>query len=289
MAGWTEIFKLTWNDQDKLIRQLIIISVVVHIIALTIDRFDFSKRKMDITEEMEIQADLVTDMSVSAPDKTTLPNAIEKPEPAAPANMLPQLTKKFVIPEEEKAADGEEPEEKKIEDAENDKNVKSDSTAKTRQDEEEKNKLKMQDALKRLALEKLRKTNEAENAQADKKDALARIKEELGKDAKPNAGALGLGSANALKRYRGLVYQAVRQHYALPEAYNLKNADLAVIVEVMLNEKGELVKHEIYQSSGDKIFDELALKAVKNAAPLPPPPKDQIGEPIHLQFTPRSM
>lgn len=282
--------RLAIGNQDELLKRFLMISVAGHMLFFIIDKIPWFQRAPLVAEEMEIAADLVTDLTVSAPDKTTLPDAVEKDEAAARANMLPQLTKQFVVPEAEKkededgeeSADNKPKEDAKVADP-------KEMQVKTRQDADEANKMKMQDALKRLALEQLRKQNEAQTNQAEKKDALARIKDDLAKDNKINSGVVGSGIGTTANRYKAMLQQAVRRHYALPEAYNLKDANLLVIVSIVLNERGNVTKQDIYQSSGDKVFDELAFKAVQNAAPFPPPPPDQAGQEILLQFSPKSM
>lgn len=66
------------------------------------------------------------------------------------------------------------------------------------------------------------------------------------------------------------------------------------IVGVQLTEDGKLVDASIDSSSGDKLFDNSALRAVFHAAPFPPVPQD-VGEKIRqsgglaLRFTPGGM
>lgn len=66
------------------------------------------------------------------------------------------------------------------------------------------------------------------------------------------------------------------------------------IVGVQITEDGKLVEASIDSSSGDKLFDSSALRAVFHAAPFPPVPHD-VGERIRqsgglaLRFTPGGM
>lgn len=92
----------------------------------------------------------------------------------------------------------------------------------------------------------------------------------------------------ALDRYRLILQKSVRRNYELPEAYNFKNMDLNVVIAIKVTAKGELLTSLVAKSSGDQVFDDLAFSAVQKSAPLPFPPKDQVGQLIHLKFSPKS-
>lgn len=237
-------------------------------------------------DEWEIQADLITDSDFSAPDKTELPDAKIAEEAAAPTNMLPQLTKKFQVEEDTVADEGyAEAVDTKVA-AKPQKSLDQEKLD-VRTEKEEANRIKKREALRRLALERLRKQNTSKQAQAQKESALAKLREELSlRRAQSQKG--GSGAGFQIQKYRSMVQSAVRRNYALPEAYNLRNAQLAVVIAIIVNEKGDIVSSKIERASGDSVFDELAFKAVKKSSPLPQPPTAQAGEWIHLKFTPKS-
>jgi TolA protein len=273
------------SEQDQLVKKLIYFSIAAHLGVMVLQSVQWFWSVPEFPNEWAIDATLVADFDVGAPDKTVIPDAKKDEQAAAPKDMLPQLTKRFSVDEAAAADDaGEVPSDLQKSDKANESKEKEKLKIVEQADA---NKIKMQDALKRLALEKLRKQNESDTAKTEKVDGLARIKEQLASNEKVNAGAVG-GMSGEVQRYRALLQQAVRRHYALPEAYNLKDANLVVVISVVINERGELMKQDVYKSSGDSVFDELALTAIKSAVPLPPPPRAQAGEMIHLQFTPKS-
>jgi protein TonB len=47
-----------------------------------------------------------------------------------------------------------------------------------------------------------------------------------------------------------------------------------VWVRFTVNKKGELVAHEIKESSGSKVLDEAALASIERSAPFPALPED---------------
>lgn len=63
--------------------------------------------------------------------------------------------------------------------------------------------------------------------------------------------------------------EKVRVHWKLPSY--LMNKNLKCRIKVYLNNKGQLVKSEVVESSGVAEFDDKAMRAVKDAAPFPAP------------------
>lgn len=284
----------TLNNQDRLLSYFIAVSVALHVffwIAQGISSLFWTATPPPM-EEWSMDADLVTDLKFSAPSQTALPNAQVAPEATVPSQLLPQLPKKFEVKQAEKsdesvAEDKVEPDPK----TEAEKKQAQAPVTVPKEDVEEKNRITMDDALKRLAVERLRQEQKDKQVamKAPKVDELARLKEELAQRPEDlNSGVKGSGSKAGQDRYRGMLQKAVGRHYALPEAYNMKNASLRVVVAIVVNDRGELISCTIHQSSGDKLFDNLAYKAVKDAAPLPRPPDGQAGEAIYLHFTPKS-
>lgn len=272
--------------EDRLVRHFVLLSVAIHGVVLIINSLNLIPHVRLDDQEWEIQADLIVDSETGGPDKTQLPDAKEAEEAAVPANMLPQLTKKFQIEEDTVADEG----------ATLDTNAQvspkvqqSDDRDKLniRTEKEEANRIKKREALRRLALEKLRKQSNSKQVQAQKENALAKLREELSLR-RPKEQQGGDGAGFQIQKYRSMVQSAVRRNYALPEAYNLRNAQLAVVIAIVVNEKGDIISSKIERASGDSVFDELAFKAVKKSSPLPKPPVAQAGEWIHLKFTPKS-
>lgn len=283
----------TLNNQDRLLHYFIAVSVAVHVLFWIGQGLSslWTSTPPPI-DEWSMDADLVTDLKFSAPSQTALPNAQVAPEAAVPSQLLPQLPKKFEVKQAEKADD---PTEEKAEPdpktAAEEKQAAQPVATQTKEDLDEKNRISMDDALKRLAVERLRQEQKDKQVamKAPKVDELARLKEELAQRPEDlNSGVKGAGSKAGQDRYRGLLQKAVGRHYSLPEAYNMKNAGLRVVIAIVVNDRGELVSCSIHQSSGDKLFDNLAYKAVKDAAPLPRPPEGQAGETIFMHFTPKS-
>lgn len=271
--------------EDKLLKKFVIVSFLIHAVAIGVRPGQWFRSSPPVAEEWSMDADLIPDLTLNSPKDSAIPKAAPAEDPTVKANMLPQLTKKMAIQDSPEAQDKNamlDPEAKKIEDEAEKKQEQL--VAVPKQDPDEQNRLKMDDALRRLALEKLKaEKKEAKETKAPSNEDLARLKEAVAKGKNINAGVVGSG--HSAEKCLGPIRQAVHRNYALPEAYNLKDAKIVVTIAIVLTETGDLTKADIVESSGDSVFDQLAFKAVRDSAPLPPCP-EQAGKQILLKMNP---
>lgn len=80
---------------------------------------------------------------------------------------------------------------------------------------------------------------------------------------------------DALDHYASSLPDLVRPQWKLPSY--LLNRDLTCRVKLFLSQTGELIKAEIFESSGDREYDSRALSAVKISAPFPALPSEIQG------------
>ena len=271
--------------EDKLLKKFVIISFLIHAAAIVVHPGQWFRSSPPVVEEWSMDADLIPDLTLNSPKDSAIPKAAPAEDPTVKANMLPQLTKKMAIQDSPEAQDKNampDPEAKKLEEEAEKKQEQP--VAVPKQDPDEQNRLKMDDALRRLALEKLKaEKKEAKETKAPSNEDLARLKEAVAKGKNINAGVVGSGQS--AEKCLGMIRQAVHRNYALPDAYNLKEAKIVVTIGIVLTETGELTKADIVESSGDGVFDQLAFKAVRDSAPLPPCP-EQAGKQILLKMSP---
>ncbi len=289
-AGKGFIFPHNRSGEDRLFITLVIVSALLHLGFLLLDDFSWIHEKPVLTDEWTMDADLISDLDMTTPPKTALPQAEIAPEAKVPAELLPQLPKKFSVkeetkPEEAVAEEKEKEIPKDIKEAEKE-NKAEDLKIKTENKED--NKLEQADILKRAAIERLKALDKVDKqTEAPEQDKLARLAEELNNSKKKvNSGFASAASKGKLKQYGALIKQAVHANYSLPEAYNLKGANLKVMISITVSESGDLLDLDVNQPSGDQVFDELTVQAVRASVPLPRPPKDVAGSPFVLVFTP---
>ena len=108
-----------------------------------------------------------------------------------------------------------------------------------------------------------------------------------------SSGRVGASAADMeLVRWFELVKNKVNTHWSL--LGDQTRLDKITVVGVQITEDGKLIDASIDSSSGDKLFDNSALRAVFHAAPFPPIP-NEVNEKIKqsgglaLRFTPGGM
>lgn len=265
--------------------------IFLHALVLTLNPdWFFSMPIVNLEESIAVDADFMSDLSLSSPQENTLPNAIKSEDVAVPSNLLPQLPKKFEIEEQLKT------EEKSLADEKDEKtNDQSDKKQKEQLDklesqktQEDPNKVSKEDLLKRLAVERLKQQNKIDKQMKAQKDALAKLKEELlAKDATKNSslgGVSGVASLRA-KNYADLLRAAVKRNLYLPKTFEYDRAQLVTQLSVVLNSRGELMDVKLAKSSGNMAYDQAAISALQNSVPLPQPPTEFVGQPITFNLS----
>jgi protein TonB len=84
--------------------------------------------------------------------------------------------------------------------------------------------------------------------------------------------------------YLGLLRNKIEQAVEYPSALSGTGASGKVIVQITIDKDGALLDSRVIVSSDEPIFDRSALKAVKNASPLPPPPVNVFTVQIPVVF-----
>jgi TonB family protein len=245
--------------------------------------------KVDMEQSIAVDVDFMNQLSLEAPQETALPNSKRSDEAAVPANLLPQLPKKFEVEEQNKAEEKPFVEEKdpKADDSLAEKQVappEKDEVPKTKEDP---NKVTRDDLMKRLAVEKLKQENKIDLQMKAQKNALAKLKEELAaNDAKSNSGsgAVGVGAIRA-RTYADLLRAAVKRNLYLPKTFEYDQIKLVTQLSVIINAKGELIDVRLAKSSGNGAYDQAAIAALQNSVPLPQPPADIAGQAITFNLS----
>lgn len=273
--------------EERTLAVLLIASVFFHILVMVLSRQPWLTSAMPAIQEWEIQADLFVGADFTAPDKSALPNAIEADEAAIPKNMLPQLPKVVSIKDasEKAETDADEGDLAKTKDK-SDKEVEKKEKDLALKMKNDANKMDQEEFVQRSALEKLKQEEKfSKKLQAEQKAALAKLKSDAAAANGLNSGSGGL-SGSQLKLYQARMLAHVRRCYQLPQAYNLEKANLMVQLAVVLSDGGDLVSLKVQNPSGDKVFDDMAFKAVKDCAPLPTPPPAVAGKTWAFNFKP---
>ncbi len=256
-----------YNKLEKhLLRGSFVLFLALHLAALLVIPL---LKPVPLPEEISIDIDLLPDHLVLADTSST-----EKPKSV---NMLPQLPKKFVLqkplplpidPEPAPAQTKQPPKPKH-------KPVENISEHTTHREE---NVLKVNEALQRLALDKLRSQKRQE------KKRTKALSQKMQK-AITNLSKLK-GRGTLLSNYQTALRIAIRRNFILPDIYDLKNANIEAKLEIRVDSRGNLLQMRLIKSSRNKIFDDLAMAAVRNSSPFPIPPAELVNKTIYVNLTP---
>ncbi len=77
-------------------------------------------------------------------------------------------------------------------------------------------------------------------------------------------------SAAVLNVYASRVKQSIQRHWQLPDAQRISG--LETVVAVVVDRNGKVLNLQVEKRSGNALFDEAALRAVRRAEPLDPFP-----------------
>jgi TonB family protein len=261
----------------------------IHVLVLLLNpKWFFSPPKVDLEESISVDMDFMADLKTEAPQINSLPNAVKSEDLAVPANLLPQLPKKFEVEEEIKSEVKTFVEEKdpKAEDALAKKEV-APPDEEVQKMKDNPNKVTREDLLKRLAMEKLKRDHKVDLQMKAQKDAIAKLKEDVvTADAKSNSGTGTVGvSGVRVSRYEGLLAAAVKRNLYLPKTFEFDKAVLVSQLSVVINEKGELMDVTLSRSSGNGAYDQAVILALQNSVPLPKPPQQYAGKAITFNFS----
>lgn len=139
----------------------------------------------------------------------------------------------------------------------------------------EANKLKHRDFLSKLKQIGNKKINSTGNQKADKGlygDKNTDLKQLVLSGNKLSKGVQMYGDGNsgditAFQAYAARLPDLVRPHWRLPSF--LMEKKLKCRVRVWIASSGEVIRAEVYQSSGDAEYDQRAIDAVKSTSPFP--------------------
>ena len=80
-----------------------------------------------------------------------------------------------------------------------------------------------------------------------------------------------------LNDYYSLIWAKIKQEWTLPEDLPKGKIDLEAVIVIVVEKGGKVQKSWFEKKSGNSLYDQMAMRAIKKAEPLPPIPRD-IGE-----------
>ncbi len=139
-------------------------------------------------------------------------------------------------------------------------------------------------AVKKSALAAIKKRY----ARAEQRKELDKIRQKLAEEKQQEAGAPAAGQARVML-YAEQLKAWITRHWNLPEM--LAREKLSATVSLTIDAAGNLLEQKIERLSGNQLFDDSILLAIKRAAPFPPfpPVMHQEREEFVITFEPRDV
>ena len=83
----------------------------------------------------------------------------------------------------------------------------------------------------------------------------------------------GSGGGTPEQVYGGMVEAKIKREWALPQNFPKSKSQLETIIVVIIERDGRVQKSWFEKKSGDALYDQMAMRAIKKAEPLPPVPR----------------
>lgn len=77
-----------------------------------------------------------------------------------------------------------------------------------------------------------------------------------------------------LNEYYSLIWAKIKESWTIPETLLKERVDLETIIVVIIDQNGKIQKSWFEKRSGNAIYDQMAMRAIKKSEPFPPFPKE---------------
>jgi colicin import membrane protein len=85
-----------------------------------------------------------------------------------------------------------------------------------------------------------------------------------------------------LNEYYGLIWAKIKQSWTIPENLLKERVDLEAIIIIIIERDGKVQKSWFEKKSGNVLYDQMAMRAIIKAEPLPPIPKELNQESLEI-------
>jgi TonB family protein len=85
-----------------------------------------------------------------------------------------------------------------------------------------------------------------------------------------------------LNNYYSLIWAKIKEGWTLPEDLPKGGVDLEAIIVLVIDKGGRLQKSWFEKKSGNTLYDQMAMRAIRRAEPFPPFPKELGDDPLEI-------
>jgi len=123
-----------------------------------------------------------------------------------------------------------------------------------------------------------------ENSREEVEKAVARVRKKVAASSSSQAPAARQGvveTSQAVHAYYEAIWSRIKAEWALPRGI-LPSENLEAVVDVTVSRSGSVTSMSIESGSGNRYFDQSAVRAIRKASPFPPIPESIRGSSIDL-------
>ena len=84
----------------------------------------------------------------------------------------------------------------------------------------------------------------------------------------------GASEGSLLDAYYTMIWAKIKAEWTIPENLPKGGADLETVIVVIIERNGKIQKAWFEKKSGNSLYDQMAMRAIKKAEPLPPIPRE---------------
>ena len=95
-------------------------------------------------------------------------------------------------------------------------------------------------------------------------------------------------SESIVNQYYSLIWAKIKEAWTIPKNVLEERVDLETVIVVIIEKDGRIKKYWFEKKSGNDLYDQTAVRAIKKAEPLPPLP-NELGEEtleVGIRFSP---
>ena len=90
----------------------------------------------------------------------------------------------------------------------------------------------------------------------------------------PWGSAQGASEGTLLDAYYTMLWAKIKAEWTIPENLPKGGVDLETVIVVIIERNGKIQRSWFEKRSGNSLYDQMAMRAIKKAEPLPPIPKE---------------
>ena len=79
-----------------------------------------------------------------------------------------------------------------------------------------------------------------------------------------------------------MIWAKIKESWTLPEDSSKERMNIEAVIVIVIDKEGKLQKSWFEKRSGDALYDQRAMRAIKKAEPFPPIPKELGDSPFEI-------